>query len=135
MKPTETFIKTIEQMLEAEAQKDNLFAEKMKNESKNMEECCEYILSEVYSSGFNGFADEEILGMAKHYWDEEEIEIKKNNCQKAVVNHHVELTEEEKKKAKEKAIRELVDAEKKRMTEKKAKPSARKEEANQPTLF
>lgn len=136
MKPTETFIRTIGQMLEAEAGKDALFAEKLKNGKKSMEECCRHILSEVRKSGFSGFADEEILGMAKHYWDEDDIKVPDSHedC-KVVVNRHIELTEEEKREAKDKALRELVEAEKRRMTEKRAKPSARKEEANQPTLF
>ena len=49
----------------------------------------------------DGFEDDEIFGMATHYYDEEEIEVGKPiNCQ-VVVNHTVELTEEEKEQARQ----------------------------------
>ena len=47
-----------------------------------------------------------------HFWDEPEIEVSDNipNCQ-VVVNHVVELTEEEKEKARQDAINKLRDEE------------------------
>lgn len=48
--------------------------------------------------------------MAVHYWEENEIEVGKplTNCQ-VVVNHTVELTEEEKEQARQDAINKLRD--------------------------
>ncbi len=47
-----------------------------------------------------------------HFWDEPEIEVSDSipNCQ-VVVNHVVELTEEEKEKARQDAINKLRDEE------------------------
>ncbi len=50
-----------------------------------------------------GFDDDEIYGMAVHYYDEDNLDAgKKINC-KVVVNHVVELTEKEKQDLKDKA--------------------------------
>ena len=85
-------------MLEQEAAKDPLFAESLKKENKTMEKCCDYIISQVKKSGRAGFSDSEILGMAKHYWDEDVEDAPHKDC-RVVVNHTIELTEEEKRKA------------------------------------
>lgn len=64
-----------------------------------MEQCCAYIIGEVKKSGCCGFTDDEIFGWAMHFWEEPEIEVSETaNC-RVVVNHIVELTEEEKEKA------------------------------------
>ena len=60
----------------------------------------------MQKSGCNGFDDDEIYSMAVHYYDEDNIEIgKPTNCQ-VMVNHIVELTEEEKAEAKQEAIKQ-----------------------------
>mgnify|MGYP001088803638 FL=1 len=65
----------------------------------------------MQKSGCNGFEDDEIFGMAVHYWEESEIEVGKTvNCQ-VVVNHTVELTEDEKAQARQDAIDRLRDEE------------------------
>ena len=69
----------------------------------------------MQKSGCNGFEDDEIFGMAVHYWEESEIEVGKPvNCQ-VVVNHTVELTEEEKEQARQDAIAKLRDEEASKM--------------------
>ena len=70
MKGSDAFIETIKTYLEGFAAENPAFAERLKIESKSMEECCAFIIDEVKKSGCNGFADEEIYGMALHYWDE-----------------------------------------------------------------
>jgi len=74
-----------------------------------------------------------------HFWDEPEIEVSDNipNCQ-VVVNHVVELTEEEKEKARQDAINKLRDEEMAKMrrpktTEKKA--TENNPQIAQPSLF
>gem|GEM_PF-764142 len=100
MKGTQAFQDTIAQYLMARAENDPLVAVRLANPSKTMEQCCAYIIGEVKKSGCCGFTDDEIFGWAMHFWDEPEIEVSNTatNCQ-VVVNHVVELTEEEKEQA------------------------------------
>ena len=85
---------------------DELFAAKYDNHDKNIDDCVTYILNWVQKSGCNGFCDDEIYGQAIHYYEEKDIEVGKPlNCQVSV-NHHIELTEEEKAQARQEAIRQ-----------------------------
>ena len=98
-KGTMAFADTIRHYLEKRAENDVLFAVKFANPSKSVEDCVTYIINEVKKSGCNGFTDDEIFGKAVHYFEENEIEVGNPiNC-KVVVNHTVELTEEEKEQA------------------------------------
>lgn len=142
MKGTETFKKTIEAYLTERAKIDSLFAVSFAKPSKSIDECVNYIFNEVQKSGCNGFADDEIYGMAVHYYDEDNLgEIKGVSNARVVVNHSVELTEEEKAKAREeakqRAINEAYNAMRKTST--KAPVKAKKEEealdAVQTSLF
>ena len=47
--------------------------------------------------------------MEVHYYEEDSVEIGNNPNLNVVVNHKVELTDEEKEKAKEKALEEVKD--------------------------
>lgn len=115
MKGTQSFQDIIKAYLETMAENDALFAVKYANPSKSVSDCCTYIISQVQKSGCNGFADDEIFGMAVHYWEENEIEVGKPvNCQ-VVVNHTVELTEEEKEQARQDAIAKFRDEEASKM--------------------
>ena len=135
-KGTRAFNKTIKAYLEERAENDALFAVKFANPSKSVEECVTYILNSVQKSGCNGFEDDEIFGMAVHYWEESEIEVGKPiNCQ-VVVNHTVELTEEEKEEARQEAMAKLRDeqvAKMRKPTVKKA--TENKPQVEQPSLF
>ena len=69
MKATNHFKNTIQNYLEQRAQTDALFEwTYTTKENKNIDDCCTYILNEVQKSGCNGFADDEIFGMAVHYY-------------------------------------------------------------------
>ena len=140
MKTSETFKKTIKEYLEQIAKEDELFAASYAKENKNIDECCNYILQEVKKSGCNGFSDEEIFGMAVHYYDEDDIKNVKPVNARVVVNHVVELTEEDKRKAKEAALKEYeakeikkIEEARKKKLEKKAEKVAKQEVA--PLLF
>lgn len=91
MKPSNSFKETIQQHLEARAKADELFAVTFAKEGKNIDDCCTYILNKVQKSGCNGFADDEIFGMAVHYYDEDKIDVGKmlSGNVKVVVNHSV----------------------------------------------
>lgn len=65
---TRAFNDTIKEYLEGMAENDALFAVKFANPAKSMEDCVTYIFNQVQKSGCNGFADDEIFGMAVHYY-------------------------------------------------------------------
>lgn len=138
MKGTQAFQDTIAQYLMARAENDPLVAVKLANPSKTMEQCCAYIIGEVKKSGCCGFTDDEIFGWAMHFWDEPEIEVGNiaTNCQ-VVVNHTVELTEEEKEQARQDAINKLRDEEmaKMRRPTQPKKTAEKKATEVQPSLF
>ena len=135
-KGTQAFNDTIKAYLEERAENDALFAVKFANPSKSVDDCVTYILNQVQKSGCNGFTDAEVYGMAIHYYEEKEIEVGNPiNC-KVVVNHTVELTEEEKEEARQEAIAKLRDeqvAKMRRPTAKKA--TEKKPQVEQPSLF
>lgn len=122
MKVSTHFQTEIQSYLEQRAEYDELFARSYRNPLKNIEDCITYILNYVQKSGCNGFDDEEIFGQAVHYFDEADIEVGKPIDCKVIVNHHVELTEEEKVEARKEAIRRAENEAYSRMTQRKATP-------------
>ena len=137
-KGSNAFTDTIRQYLEQRAENDALFAVKFANPSKSVEDCATYIINEVHKTGCNGFDDAEIFGMATHYYEEEEIEVGQPiNCQ-VVVNHTVELTEEEKAQARQDAIERLRQEEMAKMRkpiQPKKASTEKKTQDVQPSLF
>ncbi|NLX81088.1 MAG: PcfK-like protein [Proteiniphilum sp.] len=136
MKASNHFIRTILTYLELRAESDSLFAESFTKENKNIDDCITYILNEVQKSGCMGFADDEIYSMAVHYYDEDDIEVGKPMNGKIVVNHVVELSEEEKEQAKQDAIQKAMNEASRTMLRVKKKPTANKQESTkQLSLF
>ena len=137
MKGTEHFIRTIAEYLNVRAMTDPLFALNLQKPNKSIEECVTYILSEVQKSGCNGFDDDEIYSMAVHYYDEDDIEVGKvTNCQ-VMVNHVVELTEEEKAEARQEAIKQYQREELAKIQSRNARGKKTESAATQvqPSLF
>ena len=109
MKGTEQFKEAIRTYLENRASEDMLFAQKYIATTRTIDDVVTYILNQVKASGCCGFSDDEIYGMALHFIDEPDLEIGKPiNCN-VVVNHHVELTEEEKAEQKAMALKRFQD--------------------------
>ena len=136
MKASNHFTRTILTYLELRAESDNLFAESFAKENKNIDDCVTYILNEVQKSGCMGFADDEIYSMAVHYYDEDDIEVGKPMNSKIVVNHVVELTEEEKEQVKQDAIQKAINEASKTMLRVKKRPTTNKQESTkQLSLF
>ncbi len=136
-KGTRAFNETIKAYLEERAENDALFAVKFANPSKSVDDCVTYILNQVRKSGCNGFTDAEVYGMAIHFYEENEIEVGNPiNCQ-VVVNHTVELTEEEKEQARQDAINKLRDEEMAKMRRpiQPRKATEKKVTEAQPSLF
>lgn len=134
MKSTDAFKNTIQLHLQSVSENDALFAQTLQKPNKNIEDCLTYILNTVQKSGCNGFTDNEVYGMAMHYYDEDTIDVGKPvNC-KVVVNHHVELTEEEIAKAKQAALDKVFSDKAQEITKKSAKKKERLTPST-PTLF
>lgn len=128
MKTTDYFKQTIQTYLENRAATDELFAVRYADPKKNIDDCTTYILNQVRASGCNGFADEEIYSMALHYYDEPDIEVGKSvNC-RVVVNHTIELTEEEKAQARRDAMKRAESEAYAKLTQRK--PAAKKQSDN-----
>lgn len=149
MEATGNFKEAIKAYCDARALNDEAFAEKMRKPEKSIDKCCGYILQQVRKSGCVGFTDEEVYGMAVHYFDEESINVpdmRWDNC-RVVVNHVVEITDKDRAEAREKALKRLEDQELNALRKKAAKkpvkaerPSEKpvakqKEETNQLSLF
>ena len=135
MKTTDHFKRTIQAYLEQRAAEDKLFAVAYRKEDKNIDDCVTYILNEVQRSGCNGFTDGEVYSMAVHYYDEDDIEVGKPLSYQVMVNHTVELTEEEKAEARKRAVEQYQQAELRKMQERNKKPTAKQETNVQPSLF
>lgn len=145
-KVSKSFQDTIKAYLDKRAQEDPLFAQSYAKECKSIEECCKYIIQEVQKMKVAGLADDEVFGLAVHYYDEDNLgEIKATNCN-VVVNHTVELTEEEKEQARKDALAQYqkdelakIKAAEKAKDEKAKKkaPAKAPEEStvNSPSLF
>ena len=134
-KATDYFKQTNQNYLRSRAQEDELFAPRYASPKKNIDDCITYILNYVKQSGCNGFADDEIYSLAMHYYDEDDIEIGKplTNC-KVVVNHTIQLTEEEKAQARAKAMQRAQDEAYKKLTQGRNRPKPT-DAANQQSLF
>jgi hypothetical protein len=109
-----TFKEAIKSYLDERAGTDELFAKSYAKENKNLDECCSYIMGEAKKLG-NAvcISDNEVFGMAVHYYDEDDIKVNKLPAAARAVasasSQSVKLTEEDKKKAREEAIKRLTE--------------------------
>lgn len=135
MKATNQFKQIIQSYLDERAKTDELFAAKYNNPEKNIDDCITYILNTVKESGCNGFHDDEIFGMAVHYYDEKSIDVGKEISCRVAVNHTVELTNEEKQEARQKAVDKFQQEVYQSMAKKKEKKVEKQPVAEQAGLF
>ena len=69
-------------MLDKRAAEDELFAKSYAKESKSIDVCCSYIIGEVQEMGVSAMTDEEVLGLAVHYYDEDDARVRPHGrCQ------------------------------------------------------
>lgn len=137
MKATEHFRQTIKAYLDERAQNDELFAVSYAKENKNMDDCVTFILNQVKRSKCMGLTDEEVYSLAVHFFDEDDIEIGNSIACNVIVNHTVELTEEEKVKARQEALKEYQAEQLRKMQKRTNKPKTPKaqSEITTPSLF
>lgn len=106
-KGTERFKAVIQDYLVKRAKSDELFAAQYLKPDKNIDDCITYILNAVQKSGCAGFENDEVFSMAVHYYDEDDIQIGTPLQCSIVVNHTVELTEDEQGEIRQSAIKQL----------------------------
>lgn len=96
----------IKAYLDKRAQDDTLFAASYAKQNKSIDECFDYIIGEVRKKATWYLSDEEVFGMAVHYYDEDDIKVSKlpKNERVKVNPSAVELTDEEKAEIKAQAI-------------------------------
>ena len=146
MASNESFKQAIKAYLDKRAEEDSLFAPKYANEKKSIDECCSYIMGEARKRG-NAVAisDEEVYGMAVHYYDEDDIKMNSrpdwalspDAGEKTSVSSSakpVELTEEDKKAARDKAIARLAEEQYQTLRKKNVRKKA-DDNAQQMSLF
>ncbi len=134
-----TFKEAIKNYLDERSKTDELFAKSYAKENKSLDECCSYIMGEARKRG-NAVAmmDEEVFGMAVHYYDEDDIQVNKMPVgTRAAVSapQPVELTEEEKKAAREAAIKRLTDEQYASLRKKTSRTKKESTEVQQMSLF
>lgn len=142
MKPSQdSFKKTIQSYLDNRAKTDELFAKSYAKSGKSIDECCNYILGEAKKQG-NAVAmtDAEVFGMAVHYYDEDDIKINKlpTNARASVsvpASKVVELTEEDKEKARQEAIKRLAEEQHALLRKKPTRSKKEVTEVKQMSLF
>ena len=137
MKATEHFKQTIKAYLDERAKNDELFAVPYAKENKNMDDCVTFILNQVKRSKCMGLTDEEVYSLAVHFFDEDDIEIGNSIACNVIVNHTVELTEEEKAQARQDALKEYQAEQLRKMQKRTNKPKTSKArpEITTPSLF
>lgn len=88
MKGSDNFKKVIQAHIKERCAEDSILKAKVASKDKNINDCIQYVLNTVKKSGRQGFTDDEVFGMAVHYYDEENIDIgKKMGPGSVVVNH------------------------------------------------
>ena len=110
------FQTAIKDHLEKMAAQDEVFGAKFRakcaSEENSIEQCCGYIVAEVQKNHKKGnsavLTDDEVFGMAMHYYDEDLKNVKTAKCQ--VVISKEELTEEDKERIRREAREEAEKA-------------------------
>lgn len=135
MKGTEQFKEIIKNYLDNRAKEDELFRAKYETTTRTIDDIVTYIFSEVQKSGCCGFADEEIYSMAVHVVDEPTLETGKPVSCNVVVNHHIDLTEEEKAEQRSIALKRYQEEELRKIQVRNSRPKPSKPKVPQQTEF
>lgn len=87
---SEIFKTVIQEYLTTLANTDEAFKIHYSKEGKTIDDCCDYILTEVKKADREGFADEEIYNMARKYYELDEVEIEENISANIIVNRPIQ---------------------------------------------
>lgn len=132
----------IQSYLDERAKTDELFAVAYKKKNKSIDECCTYIMGEAKKRG-NAvcMSDEEVFGLAVHYYDEDDIKVNKlpSNVRASASTttpaKSVKLTEEDEKRAREEAIKRLTEEQHALLRKKPTRAKKEVIEVQQMSLF
>jgi len=103
---------------------------------KSWEECCEYIQGEAYdyakshregNTAMAGMSDDDLIGLIKHYYDEEEIVVKKMGAGTKMQVARQESEQEKKEREEREAKKKAEQEEKARIKAEKEAEKARKQ--------
>ena len=72
------FADAVKSYLDRRASEYKMFAESYANQKKSIAECCNFIISEVRKQNRTAMTDDEVYGLAVHYYDEENIKVSTN---------------------------------------------------------
>lgn len=138
----------IKAYLDERAKNDEQFAQSYAKANKNIDECFDYVIGEVRKRGNAVYmTDAEVFGLAVHYYDEDDIKINRlpEGTKLSASAPAVELSEEDRAKAHDQAVKEYRQQCIDRMREaeeQKAKKLAERRKAEreknstlQPSLF
>lgn len=87
---SEIFKTVIQEYLTTLADTDEAFKIHYTKEGKTIDNCCDYILTEVKKADREGFADEEIYNMARKYYELDEVVIEENISANIIVNRPIQ---------------------------------------------
>ena len=131
----QSFENAIKAYLDERSKTDELFAKSYAKPNKNLKECCNFILGEAKKRG-NAVAisDNEVFGMAVHYYDEDDIKVNKLpvNVKSSVSKS---LTKEDEEKARQAALKRLEEEQYALLRKKPAKAKREVTEVQQMSLF
>lgn len=135
----------VQSYLDERAKADELFAVAYKKKNKSIDECCTYIMGEAKKRGNTVcMSDDEVFGLAVHYYDEDNIKINKLPASVKVsasvpeakpASKPVKLTEEDEKRAREAAIKRLAEEQYVLLKKKPSRSKKEVTEAQQMSLF
>lgn len=126
MKGTDHFKEVIKNYLDNRAKEDELFRAKYETTTRTIDDVVNYISHAVQQSGCCGFSDMEVYAMAVHAIDEPHLEIGKPMDCNVVVNHHIELTEEERAEQRAIALKRYQEEEMRKLQQRNSRPKAAK---------
>ena len=130
MKGTDHFKELIKNYLDNRAKEDELFRAKYETTTRTIDDVVNYIFHAVQQSGCCGLSDMEVYSMAVHAIDEPHLEIGKPMDCNVVVNHHIELTEEEKAEQRALALNRYQEEEMRKLQQRNSRPKAAKQQPN-----
>lgn len=128
MKGTDHFKELIQNYLDNRAKEDELFRAKYETTTRTIDDVVNYIFHAVQQSGCCGLSDMEVYSMAVHAIDEPHLEIGKPMDCNVVVNHHIELTEEEKAEQRAIALKRYQEEEMRKLQQRNSRPKAAKQQ-------
>lgn len=134
-----SFQEVIKSYLDERAKTDELFAESYAKKNKSIKECCAYIMGEARKRGSAvAISDTEVFGMAVHYYDEDDIKVSKAPASAKVSapsDADFEISEEDKNKAREAALKRLEEEQYALLKKKPSRAKKEDSEVKQMSLF